>query len=189
MYSLDFCLNAVSFRSLLHQTQLLYLTKAAKVQKLLMSVISLNCLPPSEAVALNLTPLPFPERLITQRENLLCARFITGPKSCPGFFYFTGRALLEKSDCCSWFPPLIQSASNPGRDLRSPEEIGDSYQSSRPNKTQRRWGTFFWDVLWEQAEKGAVCVLWWPARAVRRVPGLWLRSSASSSLLLWCLFH
>lgn len=69
-------------------------------------------------------------------------RFITGPKSCLGFFYFTGRALLETSECCSWFPPLIQSSSNRGRDLRSPEEIGDSYQSSRPNKTQRRWEIF-----------------------------------------------
>lgn len=160
MYSLDFCLNAVSFHSLLHQTQLLYLTKAAKVQKLLMSVISLNCLPPSEAVALNLTPLPFPERLITRRENLLCARFITVPKSCPGFFYFTGRALLEKSDCYSWFPPLIQSASNPGRDLRSPEEIGDSYQSSLPNKTQRRWGTFFLGCSMRAGRiRGRLCAL------------------------------
>lgn len=51
-----FSLNAVSFCSLLHQTQLLYLTNAAKVQKLLTSIISVNSLPSSEAVALNLTP-------------------------------------------------------------------------------------------------------------------------------------
>lgn len=41
-------------------------------------------------------PFLFPGRLITQREKLLCARFITVLKSCPAFFYFTGRALLQK---------------------------------------------------------------------------------------------
>lgn len=78
--------------------------KGRKVQKLLMSVISVNSLPSTEALALKLTPLLFPERLITRWENLLCVRFITGPGSCLGFFYFTERALLEKRDCFSWFP-------------------------------------------------------------------------------------
>lgn len=58
MHSLDFTLNVVDFCSLLHQTQLLYLTKAAQVQKLLMSVISVNSFLSSEAVTLNLTPPP-----------------------------------------------------------------------------------------------------------------------------------
>lgn len=111
--------------------------------------------PPKQSHSIKLNPpFLFPERLITQWENLLCVRFITGPKSCPGFFYFTGRALLEKSDCCSWFPPLIQSASNLGRDLRSPEEIGDSYQSSQPNKTQRRWEIFSGMLYESRQNKG-----------------------------------
>lgn len=50
---------------------------------------------------------------------------------------FHCEALLVKRDCWSWFPPLIQSVANPRKDVRSPVEIGDGYQSSLPNRIQK----------------------------------------------------
>lgn len=93
-YSLYFSLNTVGFLSLLHQTQLLYLSKTAKEENTKIADVStlseFSLLNISTSVRFNPPPAT-PARLITQRENLLWSRFITGERSCLRFFHFTVR--------------------------------------------------------------------------------------------------
>ena len=60
----------------------------------------------------------------------------------------TTRQSLVKRDCWSCSPPLIPSLPKPRRDLREPQETGDSYHSSLANKI---WVSEQWSGLGSRA--------------------------------------